>query len=70
MDYRIVLEPLSELHGGGYLAVVPDLPGCRGDGATPGEALADVMDAIVEWEMASKSLGRAMPKARFRRARR
>jgi antitoxin HicB len=26
--FTIVIEPLSESDGGGYLATVPDLPGC------------------------------------------
>ncbi|CAK0770758.1 hypothetical protein WCLP8_4630002 [uncultured Gammaproteobacteria bacterium] len=32
------LSPLSEADGGGWLAEVPDLPGCMSDGATPEEA--------------------------------
>lgn len=44
--YRIVIEPLSEAEGGGYMAVVPDLPGCMSDGDTPEEALVNGQDAI------------------------
>jgi predicted RNase H-like HicB family nuclease len=43
------------------MAVAPALPGCRGDGATPEEAIADVADAIAEWKAACKALGRAIP---------
>ena len=61
LDYRIELRPLSAADGGGYLAIVPALPGCRGDGATPEEALADVAEAIAEWKSACRALGRAIP---------
>jgi antitoxin HicB len=47
--YRVVIEPLSEEDGGGYLATVPDLPGCMSDGETRGEALVNVEDAITTW---------------------
>lgn len=30
--YRIVVQPLPAEDGGGYLAYVPDLPGCMADG--------------------------------------
>jgi predicted RNase H-like HicB family nuclease len=31
--YRLTLRPLSAEEGGGWLAEVPDLPGCMSDGA-------------------------------------
>ena len=61
LQYPIELHPLSAADGGGYMAVAPALPGCRGDGATPEEAIADVADAIAEWKAACKALGRAIP---------
>lgn len=61
IDYRVELRPLSAADGGGYLAIVPALPGCRGDGATPEEAISDVADAISEWKAACKALGRPIP---------
>ena len=48
-DLRIEIEPLSDEDGGGYLATVPDLPGCMSDGETPDEARANVQDAIRAW---------------------
>ena len=60
-DYRVELQPLGAADGGGYLAVVPALPGCQGDGATPEEALSDVADAISEWKSACVALGRSIP---------
>ena len=45
-EFGVVIEPLSDEDGGGYLAYVPDLPGCVSDGATKNEALANVQDAL------------------------
>lgn len=60
-DYAIMVEPLSEKDGGGWLATVPALPGCMGDGDTPEAALADAANAIAEWHAAAKALGRDVP---------
>ncbi|MGE0774614.1 MAG: type II toxin-antitoxin system HicB family antitoxin [Sphingomonadaceae bacterium] len=60
-DYAIMVEPLSEADGGGWLASVPALPGCMGDGETPEEALADAEAAITEWIEAAGQAGRAVP---------
>ncbi|SHF61601.1 Predicted nuclease of the RNAse H fold, HicB family [Kaistia soli DSM 19436] len=59
--YPIVIEPLSDEDGGGFLATVPDLPGCMSDGASPEEAVANVQDAIVSWIEAAQDLGHAVP---------
>lgn len=60
-DYAIMVEPLSDADGGGWLATVPALPGCMGDGDTPEAALADAAAAIIEWHDAAKALGREVP---------
>ncbi|RJG55557.1 type II toxin-antitoxin system HicB family antitoxin [Sphingobium terrigena] len=60
-DYAIMVEPLSDADGGGWLATVPALPGCMGDGDTPEAALADAAAAIAEWHDAAKALGRDVP---------
>lgn len=60
-EYAIMVEPLSDADGGGWLATVPGLPGCMGDGATPEAALADAEAAIVEWHNAATKLGRDVP---------
>ena len=60
-DYKIVLEPLSPEDGGGWLATVPDLPGCTADGQTDAEALANVHDAIQCWIEAAEEMGRPVP---------
>ena len=60
-EYAVMMEPLSEADGGGWLASVPVLPGCLGDGGTREEALADAENAIAEWLEAAHQLGRDAP---------
>lgn len=60
-DYAIMVEPLSEADGGGWLATVPALPGCMADGETPEEAVAEAAGAIAEWKAAAEELGRELP---------
>jgi antitoxin HicB len=57
-DYRVVITPLPDAEGGGYLATVPDLPGCVSDGTTREEAARNVGDAILEWIDEAERLGR------------
>ncbi len=59
-----VIEPLSEEDGGGFLATVPDLPGCMIDGDTRVEAARNVDDAIAAWLEEARSVGRAIPEPR------
>ena len=54
--------------GGGFIATVPDLPGCMSDGETPEEALANVRDAILTWIEAAHDLGHAVPQPSRRSA--
>jgi predicted RNase H-like HicB family nuclease len=54
LEYAVRIERLAENDGGGYLATVPDLPGCMSDGETPEEALRNVQDAIASWIEAAK----------------
>jgi predicted RNase H-like HicB family nuclease len=61
LEYPVLIEPLSAEDGGGFLATVPDLPGCMSDGETPEEALANVRDAVEAWIEAARALGRAVP---------
>ena len=62
-EYLIVISPLSEGDGGGFLARVPDLPGCFGDGETREAALSDASKAILEWVDEYSKMGRDIPKA-------
>jgi predicted RNase H-like HicB family nuclease len=60
-DYTIIIEPLAPEDGGGFLARVPELPGCFSDGETDAEALANVHDAILCWISAAERAGRPVP---------
>lgn len=66
-DYAVVIEPLPEEEGGGFLATVPDLPGCTSDGATRAEAAANAEDAIAAWLEEAAALGRDIPAPNPRR---
>ena len=65
-NYSVLIEPLSQEDGGGYVATVPDLPGCMTDGETPEEALANVPSAIAAWKEAATDLMHPMPTPRRR----
>jgi predicted RNase H-like HicB family nuclease len=60
-SYALVVQPLTPENGGGFVATVPDLPGCMSDGETPEEALAQVQDAIKSWIDEARALGRSVP---------
>ena len=62
LEYTVRIERLAETDGGGYLATVPDLPGCMSDGVTPEEALQNVQEAIVSWIEAAKEWKQEVPK--------
>ncbi len=62
LEYAVHIERLAEGDGGGYLALVPDLPGCMSDGETPEEALKNVQEAIVSWIEAAREWKREIPK--------
>lgn len=61
-EYPVVLRPLSTEDGGGWIALVPDLPGCMSDGATAKEALENVEGAIAEWKDTARAMGRPIPR--------
>jgi antitoxin HicB len=61
LKYAVLVSPLSVEDGGGFLATVPDLPGCMSDGETPQEAITNVQDAINSWLEAARDLGRDIP---------
>lgn len=60
-DYPLIVQPLSSEDGGGFVAIVPDLPGCMSDGETPEEAVANVRDAIYAWIEAAQDVGHSVP---------
>jgi antitoxin HicB len=61
LSYPVIVSPLTEADGGGFVATVPDLPGCMSDGDTPEEAIANVLDAIETWLEAARDAGREAP---------
>jgi antitoxin HicB len=61
LEYPIVIEPLPADEGGGFVALVPDLPGCMSDGETAEGALASVIDAVTAWIEEARAIGRAIP---------
>lgn len=62
LEYAVRIERLAESDGGGYLAIVPDLPGCMSDGDTPEEALRNVQEAIESWIESAKEWKQNIPK--------
>ena len=66
--YSILIEPLSDEDGGGFLATVPDLPGCMSDGETAEEAVTNVQDAITCWLEAAQETERDIPAPTLRHA--
>ena len=66
--YPLIVEPLSAEDGGGFMAIVPDLPGCMSDGETPMEAVENVQDAIACWIEAAQDMGHAVPGPSLHRA--
>lgn len=63
-DYKFGMTSFSAADGGGPGGVVPELPGCRSDGETRAEALADTYDAIDCWIEAAQVTGRVVPQPR------
>ena len=61
LEYPVIIEPLPESEGGGFIALVPDLPGCMSDGDTAEAALAAVHDAVAAWVEEATALGRPIP---------
>ena len=52
----------------GYIADIPDLPGCSAFGKTPAEALEQVEIAKEAWLEAAKAEGKPIPQPRYRPA--
>lgn len=67
VGYNIVVEPIPQEDGGGFLATVTDLPGCMSDGETEAEALRNVNVAIADWIAHAQAEGRRPPPPKSRR---
>ena len=62
IKYEIILYWSAEDHG--FIAEVPELPGCASEGATYREALANVELVMKEWIETAQELGRPIPPPR------
>jgi predicted RNase H-like HicB family nuclease len=59
MNYLI--EVFYSAEDQGYIAVIPDLPGCSAFGATPEDAVREVKDAQAAWIEACRNSGEPIP---------
>jgi predicted RNase H-like HicB family nuclease len=60
-EYPVRLSPLAKAEGGGWLAEVPDLPGCISDGQTREEAIHNAEDAISAWIATTREFDHTVP---------
>lgn len=58
LEYTVVFEPADE---GGYVAIVPALPGCSTQGETFEETVEMVQDAIQGYIAVMKEQGQEIP---------
>jgi predicted RNase H-like HicB family nuclease len=63
-DYHINVFYSDE--DGGYIADIPDLKYCSAFGATPEEALQQVLIAKATWLEAARAAGKPIPRPRYR----
>ncbi|MCS6949543.1 MAG: type II toxin-antitoxin system HicB family antitoxin [Armatimonadota bacterium] len=63
-DYHINIFYSEE--DGGYIADIPDLPGCSAFGHTPEEALREVQIAKQAWLEAAQLEGKPIPQPSYR----
>ena len=59
--YRIILAPVGEKDGGGWVAEVPELPGCVAQDNSPEAVLAAIQGAMEEWLAFACEKGAAVP---------
>ena len=64
-DYTVIIQPNPPEEGGGFIALIPELPGCMSDGDTREEAAHNAAEAISEWIGEAKRLGREVPAPRL-----
>lgn len=62
MVSKYAIEIFHSAEDKGYIAVVPELPGCSAFGETEEEALKEVKVAISLWLETAKKEGRQLPK--------
>ncbi|KAF5044810.1 MAG: type II toxin-antitoxin system HicB family antitoxin [Methanoculleus sp.] len=62
MPYKYAIEIVYSDEDEGFIAVVPELPGCSAFGGTEEEALQEVKVAVSLWLEAARDEGRTIPK--------
>lgn len=60
-DYPMLILPLTDEDGGGFLVLFPDCPGCMSDGETPAEAAENGQDALHAWLESRRESGWEVP---------
>ena len=60
-DYFVEVDAIPQAEGGGWLARVPDLPGCMSDSDDYHGIEATIADAIGTWIAAARRMGRTVP---------
>jgi len=61
-ELKYAIEIFYSEEDEGYIAVVPELPGCSAFGETLEEALKEVKIAMKLWLEAAKKIGKEIPK--------
>jgi len=61
MSYKYTIEIFYSDEDGGFIAVVPELPGCSAFGVTEEGALEEVKVAIELWMTVARKEGRDIP---------
>jgi len=61
MSYKYAVEIFYSDEDEGFIAVVPELPGCSAFGVTEEEALEEVKVAIELWVTVARKEGREIP---------
>ena len=60
-EYRVIIEALAPSEGGGFLATVPELPGCMSDRETREIAARNIEDVVASWIEEAEARGREVP---------
>jgi antitoxin HicB len=58
---KYLVEVFWSEQDAGYVAVVPELPGCSAVGDTPEQAVREIDDAIEAWLDACRDAGEPVP---------
>ena len=61
-DFKYRIQVFFSEEDEGYIATVPELPGCSAFGESPEKAVREVKIAAAGWIRAAKSMDRELPK--------